>query len=377
MISTPGFSVAGGISGILVAIFAAALFLAAFALVLVVRRYRRAWEAERDRSAILEGELAQRNAILDTAEGHFRWSLDDSAEFASPRLFELLGLDIHDDARFDDVLAALADTDARALKEKVESFRETGVGFTGICTTADGKSKLAVTAQRVQDGIGWLLADILWFSDDTESAAVIDRLRGEAESRKVENDRLRNLFNALPIPAWWRNTDFNIVDCNSAYADAVEAGAEVVIAESRELAPSAGKGGRDLAIRALASGEAETDERYVVVGGTRRRLAITEQILKGTGDMAGFALDLTEVEEARTELKRHLAAHADLLENLGTAIAIFGADKRLKFFNAAYAKLWQLEEGWLAAEPTLNEILEVQRAQRRLPEYADFPGFKK
>ena len=53
------------------------------------------------------------------------------------------------------------------------------------------------------------------------------------------------------------------------------------------------------------------------------------------------------------------------------------ADKRLKFFNAAFAALWGIDAAWLALEPTLDEVLEWLRERRRLPEYVDFRAFKR
>ena len=65
-----------------------------------------------------------------------------------------------------------------------------------------------------------------------------------------------------------------------------------------------------------------------------------------------------------------------MLENIAVAIAIYGPDTRLTFFNAAFARLWNLEEDWLGSEPTLDEVLERLRERRRLPEHADFRAFK-
>ncbi|HEX3497700.1 MAG TPA: ATP-binding protein, partial [Stellaceae bacterium] len=73
----------------------------------------------------------------------------------------------------------------------------------------------------------------------------------------------------------------------------------------------------------------------------------------------------------------HIAAHADVLENVATSIAIYGPDTHLKFYNTAFSTLWRLEEEWLASEPTLGEVLERLRERRRIPEYADFRAFKK
>ena len=39
--------------------------------------------------------------------------------------------------------------------------------------------------------------------------------------------------------------------------------------------------------------------------------------------------------------------------------------------------MWRFEENWLATAPHHGEILEQARENRRLPEQADFPAFKK
>jgi signal transduction histidine kinase len=58
-------------------------------------------------------------------------------------------------------------------------------------------------------------------------------------------------------------------------------------------------------------------------------------------------------------------------------VAIYGADKRLKFFNSAFAGLWGIETDWLASGPSLDELLERLRERRRIPELADFRSFKR
>ena len=70
-------------------------------------------------------------------------------------------------------------------------------------------------------------------------------------------------------------------------------------------------------------------------------------------------------------------AHADVLESLSTAVAIFDADGKLRFYNSEYSKQFGLDEEFLTSEPTLGEVLEALRERRRMPEYADFPKYKR
>ena len=58
-------------------------------------------------------------------------------------------------------------------------------------------------------------------------------------------------------------------------------------------------------------------------------------------------------------------------------IAVFGADKRLTACNKAYQRMWSLTEEWLDTHPTLGEILDRLREERRLPEQHDFAAWKR
>jgi PAS domain-containing protein len=76
-------------------------------------------------------------------------------------------------------------------------------------------------------------------------------------------------------------------------------------------------------------------------------------------------------------------AQNDLLSALGAAlngvveaVAIFGADRRLVYYNNAYARLWALSKVWLDGSPTQAQILDRLRDGQRLPEQNDFSVWK-
>jgi signal transduction histidine kinase len=121
----------------------------------------------------------------------------------------------------------------------------------------------------------------------------------------------------------------------------------------------------------------QSESHHIVIAGSRRLMEFTEVPLDGSGELVGFAQDFTDLENIQAELARHIAAHADVLENVAVAIAIYGPDTKLTFFNTAFASLWRLEEDWLVTEPTLDEVLERLRERRRIPEHADFRAFKR
>jgi signal transduction histidine kinase len=186
-------------------------------------------------------------------------------------------------------------------------------------------------------------------------------------------------LDALPMPVWHRRKgDLSLIEVNEAYARAVDSTREASIAEQRELGSGVlGEDGRALALRARTVNALQRESHHIVVGGARRLLEVTEAPLPYSDRLVGFARDFTELEAKEAELTRHTDSHAEVLESVAVAIAIFGADTRLSFFNRAFATLWQLDADWLGAGPTIDEFLERLRELRRLPEFVDFPAYKR
>ena len=60
-----------------------------------------------------------------------------------------------------------------------------------------------------------------------------------------------------------------------------------------------------------------------------------------------------------------------------TAVAIFGKDQKLTFYNRAFVKLWGFPEAWLDRHPSDGEILDRLREMRKLPEQRDYQAWKR
>jgi signal transduction histidine kinase len=242
-------------------------------------------------------------------------------------------------------LSELAVEDATRLDSARLTLRSQGIPFSIVVATRGGGAYV-VEARRAATG-----EDVLWLID-ASTAAIADRARKEAES-------LREMLDAIPVPVWLREPDDTLIDCNRAYTRAVDTTRELAIAENRELAAGARPG----------------DRRHVVIGGARRLLEIG-QVPARTRGTIGFAIDRTELEAMAVELWRHINAHAEVLERIRASVAIYGPDKRLRFFNSAFSSMWGIAEDWLTAQPSFEEVLERLREARQLPEAADFRAFK-
>ncbi len=212
------------------------------------------------------------------------------------------------------------------------------------------------------------------------SLAALELNRAEVElaarAAGEEMARLRETLDAVPMPVWRRDRGGRLVDCNLAYAASLGAAREEILAQARELMPVGSGDAVGATAGMVGFAGSRSEQAHVVIGGQRRLLDLVEAPCAAGGTI-GFARDCTDVEAARAELWRHINAHADVLESIYAAVAIFGPDRKLTFFNHAFASLWGIEEAWLAGEPTLGEILERLREARRLPEFADFRAFKR
>ncbi len=209
--------------------------------------------------------------------------------------------------------------------------------------------------------------------DVTAARKELARLQQENALIKQDLKTMGNLLNTLPMPIWLRKSDMSLKFCNLAYMEAAEL--------SPDATPDAGKmelyrAAPLLAQKALREKKSVTERRHFVLEGERKWYQFME-IPSGDGAfLAGLAQDITEVETQREELERHVSAQSALLESTASAMAIFGTDKRLKFYNNAYMHLWKLEEKWLSSQPTYKEILERLREDRKLPEQVNFVVFR-
>jgi signal transduction histidine kinase len=370
--SWPGLSDPVGMAVGAAAVLPVALGLLAWQRWRMARLERRADAQEAEIRRLAE-------SLLSAPDGFYAWMEPDRA-LCSRRLAVLLALGRGTDSTFADVLAAFADSDARRLAAAVDDLRRDGVGFELDLDLPDGGRRVGVHGVRAAAPDGEALADLLWVRDVTEGAAVVEDLQQRLLALATDAAHARGLLDALSVPVWLRDDDLSLLTVNAAYAAAVDAPSPAtVIAHQIELASDGlVREARALAARARAAGEPRTEAFHLVLGGHRRMTAITEAAFP-MGERrltAGFALDQTRVEELQTQLDHHVAAHAEVLERLATAIAIFSTDTRLAFFNTAFQRLWRLDTEWLAAQPTFGAIMDALRERRLLPEVADYRAYK-
>ena len=345
------------------ALAATALLLSTGFASLAVVRLRRKLQAERARVADLELLLNEAEvSLLSEPQVLVIWR---GADAKPERLINNMRGTAQVPPQSNEVLAFAdwLERDSHAgLTASLASLRGSGKAFNiGIKTLkgelleADGRAAGGLATLRIRPLIG--------------DRRQMTELSFDASKLGKQVERLSSILDAAPFPAWIQGKDGTLAWANQAYVAAVDAstfeGAQQAggLMKATDLDASRADPARHLLGRI-----------HAVQQGNRRAYNIHEMPIDG--GTAGFAIDVTALESAEKELDRHIRAHTSTLDKLDTAIAIFGPDQRLRFFNQAYVKLWGHDVKWLEGQPLDGEILDRLRAARQLPEQANYREWK-
>ncbi|GLK57039.1 signal transduction histidine kinase [Methylopila capsulata] len=348
-------------------LFLGALFVAALTSILFLRTRQRLAEAQSAAAA----EIAELRSRLDRSEALVATEPQVMIIWrAGAETPELVG----DPARLTGMPAGrrllafgtwLEPEAARALDARLDALRQRGEPFRLMLRTPEG-GHLETEGRPVGAAVVLRLRDVTG-----------ERLaRAEIEDRNAELSgalaRATALLESLTQPVWIRDADGRLTYANEAYARAVEArtGADAVEQGAEFLDQPL----RAAAARANQAGQVFRRRAPAVFAGARRIFDVVEA--PSPSGSAAIAVDVSELEDVRADLSRQMEAHRRTLDELATAVAIFRKDGALAFHNQSYRQLWTLDPAFLDGGPSDATILDRLRAERRLPEEADFRKWK-
>ncbi len=107
-------------------------------------------------------------------------------------------------------------------------------------------------------------------------------------------------------------------------------------------------------------GEYLPEELWHVPGGQTLRVVAQPHPF---GGLTFLYEDVTEKLALESSFNTLIKVQSATLDTLHEAVAVFGPDGRLKFHNAAFAKLWELEPSDLAGEPHVQKIAKASAAR--------------
>ena len=305
--------------------------------------------------------------LATTPDGLFLWDPALGKEKCSRRLAVLLGLDAGTQSSFADVISRFDEATAATLNAAARNLHQYGTPF-DLVLELDGRLFKA-TGGRAATLDGRVLNDLMWVRDVTGQDPMASASTSESATSggEVAFDHFTFMLDSLPLAVWIRDSSLNIVFANQV---ARQLGMEEGHADPATI---------KLAERALSEKTAASEQHLFQRTDGPVVLTQTEIPAQGWSGVIGFAVDRpsalkTTEEKAIAPLDGHI--QQSVLNHLGTAIAIFDAKTRLVFSNAAFTRLWGLKQTWLDTSPDLPEVLEHLRAQRALPEVANFKIFR-
>ena len=244
------------------------------------------------------------------------------------------------------------------LRARGEGFRMSLVSLAGRHLEAEGRAIAGRAVLRIRDVSG----------DRMELLS----LRQRHADLGAQAEALRTMLDSIAAPAWMRDAQGRLTWVNAAYARAVDA-KDAVEATTRKV-ELLDRDAREASARMIAAGDVWRARLPGLVSGERHLLDIVD--VPARAGSVGIAQDLSELEAVRDNLEQQMESHTRTLDLLPTAVAIFDGRKRLVFHNAAYRQVWTLPQAFLDQSPSDSEILDRLRAERRLPEQADFRTWK-
>jgi signal transduction histidine kinase len=271
----------------------------------------------------------------------------------------------------------LAPEDLDGLIEAIRATRSTGRPIERTIAVPGSNRMLGVRGEIYTPPGLDRRAVLLWFLDVSDQQRETVRLREQGERLSRALDGLSALIEAAPFPMWHRGPDLGLALVNGAYVRAIEAdSAADVIERGMELIETGtGPSPQASAASARERGQISMRTAPAIISGQRRMMRVVDVPI-GEAGVAGYAMDIQELEEARADLGLFVRAQRDMLDRLSAGVAQFAADHGLVFYNRHFVRLFAMEPEWLADRPEFDRVLERMREAQRAPESRDFPGWK-
>jgi len=254
---------------------------------------------------------------------------------------------------------------AAALDHAIAALRDDSVAFDLIVESQAG-APLEVQGRKTASHV---LARFMSLSENQRTQA---RLKLENQRLSADHENMLGLIDALKMPFWVRSAEGRLKWVNRAYAEAVEAPTpEAALHEGKEFL---GTLSRETIATHHAKRPVFEDKVSTVIAGDRRVFTVTD--FAGSDGSAGIAADTSALEAVREEYERTVRSHADTLDQLNTAVAIFDPQEKLRFFNQAFQKLWDLEPAFLDSAPDNALLLDRLRSDGKIAEQPEWRRWK-
>ncbi|HEY6817132.1 MAG TPA: PAS-domain containing protein [Croceibacterium sp.] len=274
--------------------------------------------------------------------------------------------------------AGLSPDDLEQLRDAVRKTQKTAAPFRMVVSPRGSNKSLAVRGHLADPAIAQGGAALVWWFDFSESEVELQRLRAETARARNDFGALVGLIEAAPTPMWFRGPDMKLRLVNSAYVEAVGApGSDEAVKAQVELIEAVD----GLTAAQVAKQAHDKDlpvERIVqaTVGTQRRTLKVSDLPL-GKEGVAGYAIDIEEMEEQAREFRAFREAQRSMLDLLSVGVALFDSERSLTFANQPFQRTFALPPSARLDPLAFERFLDMARDAGRLPETRDFPAWRR
>lgn len=264
------------------------------------------------------------------------------------------------------------------LSEAVRRTQKTAAPFRMVATPRGSKRSLALRGHLADPQVSPGGAALVWVFDFSDSESELVKLRQEAARARSDFGALVGLIEAAPMPMWFRDPDGVLQLVNAAYVSAVGGeNADQVVAAGIELIESV-DGLTAAQVAQQAAMKQLPIERVVsaTIGGQRRALRVSDLPL-GSEGIAGYAVDIEDMEELGRDFRAFREAQRAMLDQLSAGVAQFDARHQLAFANQPFQRIFALKPAIMLDPPPFERLLDLARDAGRVPEARDFPAWRR
>ena len=304
---------------------------------------------------------------------------------APQRLANWLGLDAVpqfltelDGGRIDGGGGGLTAEQLEELSQAVRRCQRTANPFRLVVTPRGSKRSLALRGHLADPQVSPGGAALVWVFDFSDSESELVQLRSDAARARGDFAALVGLIEAAPMPMWFRGPEGELRLVNHAYVSAVGGeDARQVVADGIELIESIdGLTARQVAGQAFAKALPIERMVSVTIDGQRRALRVTDLPL-GEEGIAGYAVDIEDMEQQGRDFRAFRDAQRAMLDQLSAGVAQFDARRQLVFANQPFQRLFALGPATMLDPPQFERLLDLARDAGRVPEARDFPAWRR
>lgn len=273
--------------------------------------------------------------------------------------------------------SGLSPEQLKDLTEKVRHTQRTAAPFRLALTPPGSQRSLALRGNLADPQISPGGAALIWIFDFSESEDELTKLREEAYRAKGDFAALVGLIEAAPMPMWFRGPDHKLRLVNQAYVKAIGAESSAAAVENQLELVEPVDGLTAAQIAGQAAEQKLPIERVVAttIDGQRRSLRVSDLPL-GSDGVAGYAVDIEEMEELSRNFRAFLDAQRSMLDQLSVGVAQFDVDRKLVFANQPFRRTFGISPGTVSVGTTFERMLSDARENGRTPEVRDFPAWR-